>query len=105
MQSHEANSQGGKTTPKETHDPNKAAVMELFLKGKVLNQELFSQSRTIDATQGEMTSKDLFIFYPNYLVTPQMFKILAAPINKNYMTTGGYGISKTISIIFFLHLA
>ena len=79
--------------------------MQLFTTGKVLNPNVYKQNRIINGTQeGHVLSP--FIFYPNYLATHQIFSILDKPhLNTNHLITGGYGISKTISIVLFLHLA
>jgi hypothetical protein len=53
---------------------------------------------------------DKFIFFPNYIVTKDMFDFLMKYIDYtqakfyNYLITGGFGISKTVSLVLFIHL-
>jgi hypothetical protein len=66
---------------------------------------VYDQTRINDAIRTGTTknSSDTLVFCPNFLSTKEIFDVLNES-HFNYLIYGGYGISKTISIILFNHL-
>jgi hypothetical protein len=86
----------GFTIDSEVHDE----MMKLFTSGVPINSLVLNQNRINRSRQ----NNGLYVFCPNYLVTPQMFAILADS-GKNRFIRGAYGTCKTVSIALFIRLA
>ncbi len=95
----------------QNEDPSKGGgVLSMFTDGIILDPILFKQERVISAKQDHPNKQQQkFIFHPNYIVTPQIFKILRDydihTANTNMLITGNYGIAKTVSIILYFQLS
>lgn len=66
----------------------------------MLREEFYNQSRIILGSN----DKGMFVFNPNYSVTRSIFNCIS-PFETSYFISGGYGISKTISLALYQHLS
>lgn len=69
----------------------------MFTTGIYLDNTVFDQTRILDSQR----SNNLTKFYPNIIVTPQVFKLLETNKYDSKVVYGGFGIGKTFSIIYY----
>lgn len=81
-------------------DDIESDVKKMFTEGIQLRQEFMNQNRIILGT----TDRNRFVFNPNYSVTRPIFKCITA-FQTSHFISGGYGISKTISLALYQHLS